>query len=79
MRKNTEKVYRKLVRWADKAVDMAIEHIDGQGEADCKVVESALKVVDGAAKGLESGREPNETGIVLVHQVPRPDNNALCG
>ncbi|MDD3244356.1 MAG: hypothetical protein PHD32_11665 [Eubacteriales bacterium] len=79
MRKSTDRVYRKFVHWADKAVDVAIDRVEGQGDADYKMVESALKVMDGAMRGLESGQEKCETGIVLIHQVPRPEDTTECG
>lgn len=76
--RNNREVYRKFVKWADRAVDVAIDRVEERASEDCKMLESAIKVMDGAIKGLEHNEEQGDAGITLIHQVPRPENEPPC-
>ncbi|MDD4796170.1 MAG: hypothetical protein PHO66_00175 [Eubacteriales bacterium] len=75
--KNHREVYRKFVKWADRAVDVAIKRVAERANEDGKMLESAIKVMDGAIKGMER-EEQGDAGITLVHHVPRPPDEPPC-
>lgn len=77
--RNNREVYRKFVKWADRAVDVAIDRVGERASEDSKMLESAIKVMDGAIKGMEREDGQGDAGITLVHQVPRPEDEPPCG